>query len=368
MTAELIIVATAARALAGSAAKLGMPLQVFDAFGDRDTLGTWHPLSGDIVAGLDFARVAESLPALPAVTRSIVVGGGIEAAPAALDTLARCGRLYANETSLVAAVAEPDTGLELLRCLGWETPETRRDPPADLSGWLLKRRGACGGWHVRRATASPAERNDYYQREAAGSPMSVTFLADGEYAYILGFNRQTPVAVADRPFCHGGAVAESNPPRWLRDYFNERMPALVRTTGLRGLNGIDFLLDGERVLLLELNARPTASFELYEDDVSEGLLAWHLRSFERPVPEFAARLADRGPTIRGYAVVYAERSLQVPQGLDFPLGCRDLPRAGHRIESGMPVLSLFAAAQSSAEVTTQIDAMRKRVYEALAHW
>jgi predicted ATP-grasp superfamily ATP-dependent carboligase len=152
-----------------------------------------------------------------------------------------------------------------------------------------------------------------------------------------------------------------------------RLDRLVRVTGLRGLNGLDFLLEGadssaREITALEVNPRPTATFELYEADFAEGLVHWHIRSFAGPLPEFAERLQQRVPHPCAYRVLYAENSVQVPDNVTFTNWCRDLPVAGSAIPPGAPVLSVFADGPSESDVLHLLEARERQMQQMLRRW
>jgi len=370
--AEIVIVAISGRALAQSAAKTGVPVRVLDAFADVDTRAAAETacVGADGAIALDAARLIGVLEQLPATSRgrAIVTGSGFERQPQSLRRLTRFGRLCANEADVVAALKQPELAAELLRAIGWEVPPTQRTPPADPHGWLQKEIGGAGGVHIRRAGQPSRRGRTYYQRELLGQSMSVTFLADAERAYILGFNLQHVRAVGMAPWCYAGASTCSVPPP-LAAKMQERLDRLVRVAGLRGLNGLDFLLDDDTVSVLEINPRPTATFELYDQDFPEGLVHWHIRSFApAPLADFAGRLRGRRPPHRAYAIVYAARRLRVPDGVAFPDWCRDLPSAGSLIGPGAPVLSVYSSGESAALAQQQLRRREQQVRSLVARW
>lgn len=351
---EIVVVGISARALAQSAAKTGCRVVVLDAFADRDTqaVAQTRCVAADGTIALDEDQVVAALGDLdtPAQRRAIVAGSGFERVPQRLHRLKDYGMLCANDPEVIAALKNPELAAELFAVLGWKAPETRREAPADPRGWLQKEIGGAGGVHVRRAQATAVRPQTYYQREVPGGAFSVTFLADGEQAWLLGFNVLAVQAIGDAPFCYAGA-STCRVEAALARVVQTGLDQLVRVTGLRGLNGLDFLLDRGEVVALEVNPRPTATFELYDPDYDEGLVYWHIRSMAGPLTGFSVA-AMREPTrARACAVVYAEQALRIPEDAAFPDWCRDLPVGGQVISSGAPVLSVFAEAQS--EVATQ---------------
>jgi predicted ATP-grasp superfamily ATP-dependent carboligase len=173
--------------------------------------------------------------------------------------------------------------------------------------------------------------------------------------------------MGDAPFCYAGASTASVDAALEREV-QARLDRLVRTTGLRGLNGIDFLLDGRDVCALEVNPRPTATFELYDPDYAQGLLDWHVRSFAAPLPGFPGRPGAGQRPARACAIVYSEHVVRVPNDVAFPSWCRDLPVGGSTIQAGAPVLSVFAEARSEVLVQRLVRRRQEDVQLLLERW
>ncbi len=371
MSSPLVIIATSGRALAQSAARTGRAIVVLDAFADRDTreVAEVHCVAADQGVALDEERLVAALAARSLDARlALVVGSGLERSPALVSRLAAYGRVYANDAGIVAALKDPELGGALLRACGWEVPPTQRAAPLDPRGWLQKETGGSGGAHIRRAQNATPGAEVYFQREVRGEAMSATLLADGERAYVLGYNRLRVEALGDAPYCYAGAVAGASLAPELRAAAQARLDRLVRVAGLRGLCGLDFVLAREGMTALEVNPRPTASFELYDDDVAEGLAHWHLASFERRVPDFAARIARAPGAVRALGIVYARHPVEIPAACEFPDWCRDLPPGGSAIPTGAPVLSVFAEAPGAAEAEREVEARSRAVRRMLARW
>ena len=367
---EIVVIAVSGRALAQSAAKLGCAVRVFDAFADRDTraVGPTVCVASDGAIALDQQRLLKALDALPerAHARVIVVGSGFERAPHLLNGIAKYAVLCANDADIVRALKQPELGTDLLRAVGFRVPDTQRAPPVDRNGWLRKEIGGAGGVHVRRASDGLRRARCYYQREMPGEPCSVTFMADGERAWIIGFNRQSIAAIGAAPFCYMGASTcemGAVPAATLQ----RSLDRLVRATELRGLNGVDFLLDGDACMVLEVNPRPTATFELYDADFAEGLVHWHIRSFDGPLAEFGVRLRERTLKHRAYAIVFAQGAMQIPVEAAFVPWMRDLPSAGV-VQAGAPVLSVFADADTPALARQLLQERQQQVHAMLARW
>jgi predicted ATP-grasp superfamily ATP-dependent carboligase len=197
--------------------------------------------------------------------------------------------------------------------------------------------------------------------------MSVTFLADAERAHIVGFNVQTLRAIGAAPFCYAGA-ATCTLDAPLAQEVQSRLDRLVRVTGLRGLNGLDFVLHGGALHAIEVNPRPTATFELYEEDFPEGLVHWHLHSFAGALSTLAPQPRRPHAACRAYEIVFAHTRLRVPQDAQFPEWCADLPGAGSLIQRGTPVLSVFVTGESAAVARRTLSARLHEVERLLQRW
>jgi predicted ATP-grasp superfamily ATP-dependent carboligase len=357
-----LIVAVSGRALAQSAVRGGYRPVVLDLFADRDTRAAaaqCRRVSAADALRFDPAEVLRAARAL-APAAELVYGSGFEGRTALLERLSRGRTLYGNAPAVVSLIRDPARFFPLLRRIGIEHPTVRLTTPRRAGGWLIKGRGTAGGTRVQPAAARPPSPGDYYQKFQPGSARSVTFLADGRRARVLGFNRQWTAPRPGRPYLYGGAVGGLEPGGGLRREIGAALDELVRRTGLVGLNGLDFILRGRRWLVLELNPRPTATFELYDADYPGGLFRWHVRACRGELPVRAA--APRAA--RAHAVVHAPRSGGA-RGTRFPSWCRDLPAPGTRFAPGDPVCTVHASApdprQALALVRRRTRAMEREL-------
>jgi len=344
-----LIVAVTGRALAASAARGGYRVAVLDCFADRDTRAlasvsrSVASPSGPLFDARALLRAADALGRQS--SGGLVYGSGFEGRTGLLARLADGRPLHGNPPEVVAAVRDPAAFFPLLQGLGIGHPEVRLAPPVNTAGWLVKQPGGAGGAHVRYAGGSHSPGGAYFQRLEAGRTLSVLFLADGRRALPLGVNRQwTAPARPGIPFLYGGAVGGIRLPRRIVRQLRAGLDALVGASGLVGLNGLDFILRGDRWLVLELNPRPTATVELYDPDYPDGLFRWHLRACHGELPERAAT----SRATRAHAVLYASAPCGATAHLRFPGWCRDVPMPGARFEPGDPVCTVHASAADEA--------------------
>lgn len=339
-----LVVAVTGRALAASAVRGGHPVVVLDYFADRDTralAGACRSVVATRKLRFDRRTLLTAAQELAPVPAGLVYGSGFEGRAGLLERLAQGRSLHGNRPEVVVAIRDPVRFFPLLDRLRIPHPVVRLAPPSHPSGWLIKQPGGAGGSHIRHATKRRAPIGAYYQRFEAGQALSVLFLADGRRARILGINRQwTAAARPGAPFLYGGAVGGLTLPDALEREIRGRLEALVAETGLIGLNGLDFILREGRWSVLELNPRPTATFELYDPDYPHGLFDWHLRACQGELPDRAATRR----AIRAHAVVYATDAGRTGPRFNFPDWCRDIPVPGTQFSPGDPVCTVHAAA------------------------
>ena len=378
--ATLAVAALSARALAEAAADAGHSVLALDLFGDADTCSSavrWWSLGDGDSPGIAAGPLCSALRLAAAHYGAIgwIPGSGFEADPALLDAGAALLPLIGNPAAVWARVRDPQLFFGCLDTHGVPHPQVRREPPAAAEGWLLKDSTGCGGGRIRpvgarTAASAPVETlpaSACYQRVMPGRPVSVTFIANGREAVVLGFNEQRVQAMADQPYVFAGVVGPVTLPAAADYGLRRALAVLVAEFGLRGLGSLDAMLDGDDIGVLELNPRPSASLSLYPRCGDQGVIDAHLRAcLDGRVPLPPARRSAVG----GQAIVYAPRTLQVDAALARRLavwpGARDLPRPGSRVSAGDPLCSLDASGSDAASVHACLDAETERLLALLA--
>jgi predicted ATP-grasp superfamily ATP-dependent carboligase len=366
--APFLVVAVTGRALAASAVRAGYPVIVLDFFADQDTRALARSTQMVAAAGaLRFdrtalLRAADHL-APKTATAGMIYGSGFEGRPGLLTRLSRGRELFGNSAEVVRFIRDPRRFFPLLDRLGIRYPETRFRRPETPAGWLVKHPGGAGGTRVRRLNRQAVPPGCYFQRFEHAQTLSVLFLADGERACVLGYNRQWARPVdPDRPFLYGGAVAAVAIPTAVATDIEERLDRLVAEAALVGLNGLDFLLDGDRWAALELNPRPTATMELYDPDYPGGLFHLHLQACRGSLPTAPAVPG----AARAHAIVHAPAAWEATPAFRFPDWCRDLPTPGTRVARGLPVCTVHAEAASPELAVTRVEDRRAQLEKMLA--
>lgn len=421
--------ALSARVMAQAAAAAGRRVLALDAFGDLDTRRAalaWLPIGAEGSARIDPGRCLAALrDARGRGATAWVAGAGFEACPEVLAEGATLLPLLGTAPRQQAATRDPAGFFALLDAHGIAHPAVRFRAPDDPAGWIEKDARASGGWHIRAAVAggargptAPTARTGlreptgptavpigtdasevppgrYFQRLQQGEPMSACFVADGHRAALLGCNRLRMRAFGERPFVYAGAIGPVELPAAAAAALDAALAVLVVHYEVRGLASLDFMLDGDRLQVLELNARPSATMALYEAQDPGSTFAAHLAAcIEGRLPAPFARCqaggrrraaalgnaasaaaaiepqhpAGEGP-VEGTEIVYATGPLRLALAAAgrlaaFP-GVQDLPAPGAVFAAADPICSLSVRGHHAAEVEHRLTTQRLALLHAL---
>ncbi|MBS0445368.1 MAG: ATP-grasp domain-containing protein [Proteobacteria bacterium] len=369
----LAVAAISARLLAEAAARDGYAVAALDVFGDVDTCraaSRWFAIGTPQGLRIDPDRVLETLTLLARRGDAIgwIAGGGLEAWPGMLAAGARLLPLFGTAPEAVRRVRDPACFFDALARLDVEAPAVRATlPEPGRTGWLVKDAHGQGGWHVRRAASDgPAvlPEHHYAQQEVPGLAMSATYLANGSDAIVLGFNEMIVRATGARPFVHAGTIGPVDLPASAARRIVRAVRVLAREFELRGLGSVDFMLDGERTWVLEVNPRPSASIAHH---ARRPLVTAHLEACRDGVlPDWPLVPA---PAVEGSEIVVAPHDCTLGDAVARQLAddprVHDVSCAGTRFAAGDPVCSIEARGASAADVRTGLDAARKTIEKIL---
>jgi predicted ATP-grasp superfamily ATP-dependent carboligase len=302
-----------------------------------------------------------------------VVGSGFEGQPGWLEAGDRLLPLLGTAGTDVRRLRDPRTFFDFMRASGIAHPPTRFAAPDTPDRWLQKNGGGCGGWQVRRvadgAPVAPARGRLgalYWQLERAGPAMSATFVANGEDAVVLGFNRQHVQAIGERPFAFAGVVGPVVPSEAMQHSISDAVRRLAAQFRVRGLGSLDFVLHGDTAEVIELNPRPPASLALYPRVGAAGPLQAHWRACLQGVLPPAPAPTD---VVRGVEFVFAPRALRLDAAAaeliaQWP-GAHDLPQAGGAFMPGDPLCSLSASGTDAVQVQAALTQRRETLLQSL---
>lgn len=367
----LVVAGVSVRTLAESAAQGGYRVIALDLFGDADTRRASARWAGIGVPGslaIDAARLRTALAEAADEPGVIgwVAGSGFEGATELLDIAPTALPRLGMATADLRALRDPRHFFATLGALGLAHPPVAFEPPASAAGWLVKRAGGTGGWHIRDAARPGSLHADtYWQAQAEGMPMSVLFLADGRRGLRLALNRLTVRALGVHPHVYRGAIGPIDDAA-LAERIDALLAQLVPAFALRGLASLDFIRSADGTpLLLEINPRPSASMALHAHALQGGLMRAHVDAVCGRLPDDIAPASG----LRGTEILFARRACSVPSALADALAdapdCHDLPDAGTTFAAGDPVCSVSAVGADPATVDAALRERRRDIADRL---
>ncbi len=347
-----LVISESGRALAASAARAGLETMVIDRFADADTFAVTTQalkLPGSL-SGFDMPELLKALQAYSKTDFSgVVVGSGLEAHPDILDYIDTRWAYCGNPAATVRKCKDSSIFFRALAHLKIAHPRTYTGMAPDAGNWLLKRTGFAGGHHVRRYEQGESIPDGcYLQQEITGGTYSAVFLADGVRSVIAGINRIYAANPAQGDYRYSAAVTLNDDV--LQAAFREIVTELTSQFALKGLCGVDAIMSGGgELLVLEVNPRPTATFELHEHN--DSLFMQHIRACAGKLPAIVPQTGRRSC---GHRIVYADNSFTLPE-FSWPEWATDRPVTGRLIDVGAPVCTVHGVADTPEHVLRLLE-------------
>lgn len=345
----VLIVAFSGRALAESARRAGYVPLVADAFGDLDTQAAAHALQvvpGAMRTGFRAKALIAALDALVAAAPSkpigLVLGSGLEDKPRLVEILGRRYEILGCGIEVLHACKDPRIFFPLLDELGIAHPPTSMTPPQNPEGWLSKRIGGSGGRHIRNcSTQSRATRRRYFQRLIDGERISVSAVVARD-GIAMNLSRQWSAPSANVPYRYGGAVCLPDDIPDIRPGMMTAVDQLARGLGLIGLVSFDFVVSDTAAFLLEINPRPGATIDIF-DDAHGTLFQAHVAASKGQPLE---RRGSDSSVCKAAALLHADRAAITLGKFNWPPWAADRGRVGTQIPTGAPIATVFAEAET----------------------
>ncbi len=249
------------------------------------------------------------------------------------------------------------------------------EPLPQEGEWLVKPEKGGGGYRIKPWKGGRLRRGFFLQKKEEGIPCSAVFVGDGERCLLLGVSEQLIGLreLGTDGFTWCGNISPIDGTRGEKESLiskiEEITSKITREFGLKGINGIDFLLppSSKTPLLLEVNPRYPASVEIMERAFDFSGFDFHIKGCLGKLSEFPLKDRLNSETFFGKAIVYAKWDVLVPQEVvSWVLGNRrDIPFPGEIIKKGHPICTVFAKGQSREECFEALLVEAQRVEDEL---
>ena len=216
---------------------------------------------------------------------------------------------------------------------------------------LSKKHNSSGGVNVGNNIFST---NTYYQEYIPGKTYSISFIANGEYSKILGFNQLFVVENNIKyPFLYAGAMSlglrEAN-----IDFPKEFILNLSSAYKIKGYCSIDFKLVDNKILILDFNPRLSSSYRLYTRKYNN-LMHHHLGFMDNDINIISNKYY-------AYIILYAKNDLIVDESINKLENISDKPKIGDCIKKDMPLFTINIYSQQKDDLLFKI---KKRIMSAM---
>jgi predicted ATP-grasp superfamily ATP-dependent carboligase len=381
-SSQLLIVGSSARAAAWSARRAKFSPVAIDQFADTDLAEC-----GPAVKVGDLRHESEAA-AREAPSSPWMYTGPLENDPELVERISRNRTLWGNSAAVLRQVRDPWRLAAVLTESGLPCPQLR--PPGETATagrWLRKPLSSGGGRGVRQwavphpggtPSAGPAPQSIlptrcYLQQFIPGMVASAVFVAGRRELQLLGMTQQlVNVRWTGSPrFGYAGSLISSRLTRTHAAQFARIGRCLADAFDLRGLFGVDAIVNRRGVWPIEVNPRYTASVEVIERATGIGALSLHAAACrDEPIvvrPEIPADLRC------GKAIVYARNSIEIGRpfaewvaemnaGRSWPR-VADIPAVGQHFDAGQPVVSVLAEGGSATAVRRELRRLAARVVQ-----
>ncbi|MGZ8191036.1 MAG: ATP-grasp domain-containing protein [Methylococcaceae bacterium] len=332
----ILIVASSARMLAKAARNAGLKPLVIDLFADIDTQSHAEAFCQIPSLSQDYLTSTVDYFIKRYSVKHVIYACGFEYYPESLRYLDSRLTLLGNRPDTFEKLQNKPVFFSTLDKLKIPYPDVAFTAPNDTGNWLVKPMQGQGGVGIKTYKLNDTtEPHVYWQKFQPGTQHSVLFLADGQHIQVIGFNTQWTIRLSEnQEFIFSGIINSCDLPDQQKLLISNWLKILVPVFELKGLNSMDFIQFGGKSYVLEINPRPSASMQLYDDD----LLMGHIKAIQ-------GELANDRPvqsSYAGYQIVYARQDITIPEGFAWPEWCMNLPESGDMCRSGQPICSIIA--------------------------
>lgn len=357
---RLAIIGASVRAAAYSAVRAGYEVVAADLFADAD-LAQLAPALAISDYPNDFASWLRDQ-----AIDGWLYTGGLENYPELIAEMAEIAPLLGNTGAPLRQCRDPLWLQSTMDEAGVRFPRTQRAQETEFDAINLPTlaktyRGSSGHgvWLVddRKRFDRACHQQAYLQEIVGDESLSAVYLIDDQQTQLVGITRQQLQAEA---WQYVGSTGPADALRKSHPTLNASLQKLGKVLwqmGLRGIVGVDLMIDNAHCWLIEVNPRYPASAEILEACLGVSLVEQHVKACQgEPVCLPGRQASDKTAAKQ---IVFAKRAVSVGDSLaqkmlakalagvkDWPPATgvyyADVPRAGTLIDAGHPVATLLS--------------------------
>ncbi len=360
---KLLLIGLSTRHLAESAMKSGYDFLALDYFGDLDQkkICENHSLKRDfhreIFDPKDLFLASQDLD-----FDAIVYSSPFENHPQIIKEFERRCMIIGNSSKTVSEVRDWCTFFDFLRWEGINYPETIFDVENVHGKYLIKPLKGSGGTQIDiYRKGSKIEKSFFLQKHLKGKYCSASFISDGINCEVIAINEQLvgKKEFGAKKFWYCGNIT----PLAKVQKIDEICSKITKKFGLKGSNGIDFILRDGKIYVLEVNPRFQASMSIIENAYDINLFDLHVRSFCNELPRFERNAKKTW----GKAILYADKDVVLPDTRKWIGKFKDLPYPGERIKKGQPICTILTSGADREEcwdiLVERANALKDELYQ-----
>lgn len=362
MKGRVIIAGFATRHVVESAFRAGYEVLAIDHFCDQDL--HWYTKECHTFEELDeIPDLIESVAATTAVDH-LILTSGVEDLQVALP-------VSGTPPEVAHRFLDKRLMQDFFERAGLPVPPLCADH--DYPAFIKPLRGA-GGWRNQLVSHEDEERawNQLWdepvpylrQQPVAGIPCSVSCVADGTRARALAVNAQL-LRGGDGEKAYGFSGS-------LTPFDTNHCAALIKIaeqaaglSGCVGSVGVDLMLDGDTIHIIEINPRFQATVDTVERATNQSVFACHMAACAGNLPEEMPR-----PTqVAIRSVLFADRDLTVGDDLKaLAPAIADIPWPGTDIQEGSAIMSVYGTGATRDAAFAKLDTSISLVRRSIDRW
>ncbi len=181
------------------------------------------------------------------------------------------------------------------------------------------------------------------QEYIKGLDASCSVVSTGRRAMVVSLQGQLigmPSAGRNNDFVYCGNYWPLGVSERIRKRLTEVSKQLCERLGLVGSNGIDYVIRGDEIYLMEVNPRLQGTLEVLEISGETSILKMHMDAFAGKLP---TKLPEFRPVVK--LIVYAKKRGPCPDLSQFP-HTFDLTPTGTVLEPGRPICTIITVSET----------------------